>query len=292
MASSESEEENTFDPPYFNEDPSKEHLEKLYEEFIKARGKAKRKVGITHKFGEGSKSRYGKREQLRYLDEKSIFATAVSTEIARKIELAMMEILSKKGHLYERNDNVGGLSTKRANRDIYIYLTTAKGKEDMCPVCEEAYVETTIERVRHMKGKHFKFYLKMKQYRDEYIKKNVRTERSKESRQIIKSFFDWVGEPSALNVSSSSISESENELQPIHQQKTRRLASSSDEMISVVKSSSEEELKRPKRVKVRRISSSSDSDCSPPQKIVKPKKKNHRVKQATSTSSALKQENS
>lgn len=131
MASSESEEEKTFDPPYFNEDPSKEHLEKLYGEFIKARGIAKRKVGITHKFGEGSKSRYGRREQLRYLDEKNIFAKAKSTEIARKIELAVMEILSKKGHLLNRNDVVGGHSTKRENRDIYIYLTTAKGKEDM-----------------------------------------------------------------------------------------------------------------------------------------------------------------
>lgn len=133
-------------------------------------------------------------------------------------------------------------------------------------------MEMAIERIRHMKGKHFKFYLKMKQYRDEYIKKNVQTERSKESRQIIKSFFDWVAEPSALNVSSSSNSESGDELQPIHQQKTRRLSSSSDEKLTVVKSSSEEELKRPKRVRIRRISSSSDSDCSPPQ-IAKPKKK-------------------
>lgn len=74
-----------------------------------------------------------------------------------------------------------GNATKRENRDVYIYLTTAKGDDDMCPVCEKAYVETSIERTRHIKGKHFMYYLKMKQYKD----KNVKTERSKESRSLI-----------------------------------------------------------------------------------------------------------
>lgn len=282
-----------FDASYFNELPSKDCLKENYFQYCKARGNAKRKVGIMHKFGPGKKTRYGRKELLCYLDQKSIFAITKNREIARKIEVMMIEIMSEKGQLLERKETGSGFTSTDKDRDIYVYLTTAKGKEDKCPVCEEAYVETTRERILHIKKRHFMYYLKMKHYKEEYEKKKILTERSKESRLFIKSFFDWIGVQTKLGIteSANSSSESEEEKQPLQKRKTVRLRSSSDDKL--VKSSSEEVIKRPKGIKTRRISSSfSDSSPPPPPSPKKNKKKKKQTKRVTAGSLPVKKKSS
>lgn len=293
MANSESEDEISFEASYFDKAPSKDCLKVNYLQYCKARGNAKRKVGITHKFGPGKKTRYGNKDLLRLLDEKSIFAIAKNREIARKIEVTMMEIMSEKGEFLETNDTGPGFTSADEDRDIYVYLTTAKGEEDKCPVCEEVYVETIRERTRHIKNRHFMYYLKMKHYKDEYEKKKIQTERSKESRLLIKSFFDWIGVETKLGIteSANASSESEEEEEPPQKRKTRRLPSSSDEKLGKSSSSSsEDEIKRPRVIKTRRISSSSDSSPPPPPPL--PKKKKKQAKRASAGSLPVKKKSS
>lgn len=273
MANSDSEDENSFESEFFDQMPSKDHLEVLYGQFVKARGHAKRKVGITHKFGPGNSTRYGNNHQFHQLDEKSIFATSKSIEIARKIEVEMQKIMAKKKQLLDRVDSTAGYATTKKDQDIFIYLTTGKGIQDLCPICEDKYCETSIERTSHMKRKHYRYFLKMSQYRDEYEKKNITSERSKKSREFIKSFFDWLGsddEPTLESTTTATIDDENLPSTSKSKRTTRRLPSSS---------SSEEEIQHPKRKKVQRISSSSESAPPTPEKP----KKEHKVPKPAST---------
>lgn len=153
--------------PTFSKLPTNEELEELYQQFCASNGHRKQKVGMTIR-----QRRYSKFEQMNVITEDRHLCYVTNQENARKIEIAMMEIVEKfdeKGN--EKHDFNEGASTEKDVTYI-IYLTYPKSDTSQCPMCVNTFIEKQAERIHHMENIHPVQVAELKELRDFFVSIN------------------------------------------------------------------------------------------------------------------------
>lgn len=142
-----------YEPPTYNAIPSKESLRKQYSLYHLKYGRGERKVGMTL---QEPALRYHNTSCYHTLNEETFFAYAVSFDVARGIELLMIDILREFNDYFEHSDNSPGGQSATQTRYL-IYLTRPKVDDDQCPVCEAVWLHLKDDRQAHMDVEHPNF---------------------------------------------------------------------------------------------------------------------------------------
>lgn len=143
------EEEESYRAPLFEQTPSKEELEALYIKFRRCYGRFKRKVGMTMHV----KKRYRAPNEYYQITEDCHFALANSHEVARNIEVMMIEILKQNFDFVEHTEPGSGAIGMNAGL-FYVYLVGRKTEEDKCPICHKTWIDEEKDRIAHFNTIH------------------------------------------------------------------------------------------------------------------------------------------
>lgn len=154
----------TFEAPTFEDLPSNKNLEVLYQQFCASNGRRKRKVGMTMR-----NKRYSKFEQMNVISEDRHLCYASNRETARKIEVAMIEILDKFGDKgNHEHDVTEGAPTEKAGLYI-IYLTHPKSDTSQCKMCDHTFIDEKADRIHHMNNIHPREVAELKELREFFV---------------------------------------------------------------------------------------------------------------------------
>lgn len=143
------EEVESFSAPFYEQTPSKEELEALYLKFRSCFGRIKRKAGMTTQV----KRRYRAPSKYFQITEDCHFALSNSHEVARNIEVMMIEILKKHDDYLEHIEPGSGAISMNYNL-FHVYLVGKKTEEDKCPICHKTWIDEEKDRIAHFNTIH------------------------------------------------------------------------------------------------------------------------------------------